>query len=332
MAACVLLFMNQASAQVNLNSGLVMHLPFDGNALDATGNGHNGIVYGATPAASQNGMPNTAYQFDGLGAYIRVPNSTELNPTVFTLCAKVKLEGFYQGNCYNNVYVVKGHDRETGSYSLRSTQTVVDDCAYNNTLEHNHRFDVQDIATPLSNMNTEPYLSVNEWDCLIGTYDGDSVKMYVNNVLRYAYRQQNFGSNTRDIFIGRSDLTYAYPFISKAVIDDVRLYNRELNSQERNALCGRVATSIKNINREGEIQISPNPAADFLTVDFNAEDKALLEITITDLMGRKVVAQKEACNIGTISKKLDVSTLAKGVYMIRVACGTWQANKKFVKQ
>ena len=35
-------------AQINLDSGLVAHYPFNGNANDESGNGNNGTVNGAT--------------------------------------------------------------------------------------------------------------------------------------------------------------------------------------------------------------------------------------------------------------------------------------------
>jgi len=37
---------------------------FDGNALDTSGNGNDGIVYGATPTIGKDGKINSAYHFD----------------------------------------------------------------------------------------------------------------------------------------------------------------------------------------------------------------------------------------------------------------------------
>jgi hypothetical protein len=52
--------------QVPFTNNLVAYYPFDGNANDATGNGHNGVIIGnVTPGPDRFGMPNSAYQFDG---------------------------------------------------------------------------------------------------------------------------------------------------------------------------------------------------------------------------------------------------------------------------
>lgn len=67
-------------SQSFLTNGLVAYFPFNGNANDASGNGHNGTVYGATLTTNRFGNPNGAYYFDGSSAYITAPFTN----TVFT--------------------------------------------------------------------------------------------------------------------------------------------------------------------------------------------------------------------------------------------------------
>jgi hypothetical protein len=50
-------------AQNSLTNGLVVYYPFIGNANDASGNGNNGTVFGATLAPDRFGQPNQAYHF-----------------------------------------------------------------------------------------------------------------------------------------------------------------------------------------------------------------------------------------------------------------------------
>ena len=51
-------------------NGLVGYWPFNGNANDASGNGNNGTVNGATLTTDRNGNANSAYSFDGNNDYI----------------------------------------------------------------------------------------------------------------------------------------------------------------------------------------------------------------------------------------------------------------------
>ena len=62
----------ESSTQNSLNYGLVAHYPFNGNALDASGNQNNGTVMGATLATDRYGMEQSSYQFDG-GDWIELP-------------------------------------------------------------------------------------------------------------------------------------------------------------------------------------------------------------------------------------------------------------------
>lgn len=52
--------------QADLQEGLIAYFPFNGNANDEAGNGHDGIVYGATLTTDRFGNTNSAYEFDGI--------------------------------------------------------------------------------------------------------------------------------------------------------------------------------------------------------------------------------------------------------------------------
>jgi len=54
----------------DLATGLVAHFPLDGTAEDATGNGHDGTVFGAVPAQDRFGNACSAYAFDGVDDFI----------------------------------------------------------------------------------------------------------------------------------------------------------------------------------------------------------------------------------------------------------------------
>ena len=97
-------------AQVNLNLGLVLYLPFNGNTLDASGNGNNATNFGATLTTDQWGNPNSAYLFNGTSNYMEVANSATINFTngIYSVYALVKPQGFYNGLCHGNDIIDKG--------------------------------------------------------------------------------------------------------------------------------------------------------------------------------------------------------------------------------
>jgi len=77
----LLLALSAGRAQaISLYDGLVAYWPFSGNALDVTGNGHDGLVNGAALATDRFGNPNSAYDFSG-GDYIDVASDSQLQIT-----------------------------------------------------------------------------------------------------------------------------------------------------------------------------------------------------------------------------------------------------------
>jgi hypothetical protein len=75
---CVVVFLFCGITHAGLSDGLVAYYPFNGNANDESGNGHNGIVNGtgATLTNDRFGNANKAYSFNGTGSYIRVNVNT----------------------------------------------------------------------------------------------------------------------------------------------------------------------------------------------------------------------------------------------------------------
>ncbi|HEV2438381.1 MAG TPA: LamG-like jellyroll fold domain-containing protein [Verrucomicrobiae bacterium] len=72
-------------AQGFITNGLVAYYPFNGNANDASGNGNNGSVNGATLTSDRFGNTNSAYNFNGVNSYIGfsgVPTSQVDNWTI----------------------------------------------------------------------------------------------------------------------------------------------------------------------------------------------------------------------------------------------------------
>src|ERR1039457_6299099 len=71
-------------AQSVLTNGLIAYYPFSGNADDASGNGNDGTVFGATLTTNRFGIPNQAYYFNGSTAYIKAPISSSVFSNDFT--------------------------------------------------------------------------------------------------------------------------------------------------------------------------------------------------------------------------------------------------------
>ncbi len=63
----------------SLSAGLVAYYPFNGDAKDESGNGHNGDVKGASLSNDRHGKSSASYAFDGNDDFIAVPHDPALN-------------------------------------------------------------------------------------------------------------------------------------------------------------------------------------------------------------------------------------------------------------
>ena len=73
---------------------LVAYYPFNGNTLDATGNGHDGVlIRDIVSVADRFGKPNSAYSFNGSSSFISIPHSDDLRASrgsTISICVWVK--------------------------------------------------------------------------------------------------------------------------------------------------------------------------------------------------------------------------------------------------
>ncbi|MBK8226829.1 MAG: LamG domain-containing protein [Flavobacteriales bacterium] len=317
------LFLQDVHAQVNLSAGLAAHWPFTGDAADSSGNGNHGVVNGAVLTDGADGIPNTAYRFNGASDYITVPNSPSLNPVVYSLSARIKPMGYYSGACQGNVILWKGADTSPGHYGLIYADMPYDaNCSNFDTLHQNfyndHGFNITQADTP--------YIQTNQWYCILSTFDGDSVSFYVNAVLRYRKNVNALGSNGSGISIGRNSFNN-YPYWLNASIDDIRIYDRVLNDQEIDALCGLITTTITESKATVDATVlAPNPIPIGGRLVMRNISLPWDRITLNSQDGREL--RQWYANSST-AVDLAVDGIAAGTYLVQVWKG---ASQVVVKQ
>lgn len=208
------------------NSQLSGWWPLNGDAYDNSGNGNNGIIYGSvsfTPtsqvlsqgqAASGNLSRVMAANFLAQGS-IPILNSSVLNPTnslslsawIYPSISQTKVIA-----AKNNVLSGAGIDYELLQYN------------------QNIHFDLaKGGATTI--LASNDLLVLNSWNYVVGTYDGNALKIYVNGV-----QDSNTVSLSAPIDISANTFTigaywnggYAY----NGLISNVQLYNSTLNAQQ----------------------------------------------------------------------------------------------------
>ena len=175
---------------------------------DVSGNGNNGTISGATWTTS--GKYGNALTFNGTNGLVSINNATSLQ-----LTTGMTLEAWVFPTTVSNKWrdvIYKGND----NYYLEGTS--------------NHSSRPAMGGTFGSDLVGTSALTANTWAHLAATYDGATMRLYVNGV-QVASRAQTgaIATSTNPLQIG-GDSIYGQYFAGR--IDEVRIYNRALSAAE----------------------------------------------------------------------------------------------------
>ena len=157
--------------------GLVAYYPFNGNANDESGNGHDGTPNNGVDFSTEDRFGNTdkAIFVDGEDDYIGVPNSEELKLTQFSICAWIKYPTNNGINSMANI-LMKGNGTPSGSAQINYAFYVNGDQKPAVFFE-----EANDADHYVYGQNA--YNDDNAWHFLVATYDNSFLKLYIDNSL-----------------------------------------------------------------------------------------------------------------------------------------------------
>ena len=227
---------NVTTAASSLNNGLVAYYPFNSNAYDASGNGNNGTVYGATLTTDRFGNPNSAYSFNGIDNYIIVPDNQalRLSDSDFTLSAWV-YETTRNASWADAILTKRSQaDNQNGwNWSIYGILCGAE-CTTPGEYAGKILFFVSGGNDP--HALSSAIIPLNEWHHILVKYIKSeyTASIYIDGTLTNIVPSiPSPNPNTAiDLFIGKdsADLTNGYYF--HGLIDDIRIYNRALSDAE----------------------------------------------------------------------------------------------------
>ena len=250
-----------SNEMVGLDEGLVAYYPFDGNADDASGNGNHGQVTNLTLTQGVSGDTRGAYLFGGFynQGHIRIPNSASLKFTDgFTFACYVKptswgsMDGWANHVSTGGTHCIfaKSTDRNGPHLSFNG-----DDTGMNVGVGTMHSpSQWTSIATdgPVTGNHK------NKWVHVAVTYSKNKARLYINgNLVKQRAITADFSTlNANDFYLGAFPLPgswseWWYPM--NGVMDEVRIYNRELKSAEVNELA---MDNLEDIEKSNPFKLS----------------------------------------------------------------------------
>ena len=209
-----------ASTALGESGGLVAHYPFDegsGSVVrDASGNGNDGAIHGATYAKVTEGF---ALQFDGLDDYVQIPSSEGL-----------KIDGPLTVEIWANTRFSSSGPvlAKNGCSTLRQNYII-------QLQEGGINFAVVDCTDQKGVENTVrgPAIAADHWHHIVGSYDGDDLKLYINGVASVKkFGKFTPGTHDGSLYVGVNYYGHKLGSFFAGQIDDLRVYDRALSQEE----------------------------------------------------------------------------------------------------
>ena len=245
-------------SQSFLTNGQVAFFPFNANAHDASGKGHNGTNYGGVLVPDRFGYPNQAYRFVGTNTDNSDTNSfidlSQNRPitgvqTTFSICGWINpkyipqlphAESIARGIYWHRADWADIGVRIDNSPWVSFSMTTLEFCTISGVHSGNQN----------DNLYASILIPTNAWTAFVATYDGLTKSLYINGTLNVTI-SYTFPADWNSSFMGEG---IGGNFAGQAetfdgVIDDVRIYNRALSASEVQQLYAIESAPILNVRK-----------------------------------------------------------------------------------
>ncbi len=300
------LFEDEEGPTLPSNGCLRAAYPFDGNAVDSTGNGFDGTVFGATSTVDRFGNANSAYNFDGSNDYISTNSVFDYEErTVSVWFAADELTGSGTGG--NSILNMDGF------LANGLCLAAIDDYQIRSKGGGN-----------ISNFYSDSIMA-KEWYQLVMVRESDSTKYYLNGMMIGGQLSDNANSLTtpHGFMVVGTDRTRSRGFFD-GLIDDLKVWECAFTSEQVTNLYNEEKvpeTSIgPDLADEGFFSIYPNPSSGAFTIELGeAYRNSQAKLSVFNSIGQIVETVETSGSEKLISINLENEN---GTYFVKMETST----------
>jgi hypothetical protein len=316
------------NAQIN-SDGLIFHAPFSGSYSDVSGNNVLISNLGASFAQDRDGLNNNAVAFNGDASYLTVnQNISIINTTNFTISTWAKMDGDGGGNLSQNAIFEQRDDDATPS--SKSAILMLSRHANNQSY-----FSVRSStggSSVIVQADNAP--SNGGWHHYCATKCDNSINLYIDGQLvgTTPYTQTgNFTTSVDHVSIGAHHNSGSSTYGAfNGSIDEFRIYNKCLTSDEVRDIYTDNFVSINELNLSENFTIYPNPSDGLFTIKLASNSKAQV-IEVYNVIGKLI--STSLISSSSNEHQLNVNSI-DGVYFVKILDGAKNqiGCKKVVKK
>jgi len=186
----------------------------DGTGADSSGNNNNCTLHGGVTSVDGITQLGKALQFDGSTGYLDCGNGASLNITnAITVSAWVKPNSLQYGGIL-----------EKGTFSSSFGEYTLNLEAVANKL-------VMYINNNSANVTSTGTVQIGQFSYVVGTYDGNYLKVYINGILSGTSTPYNASISISADSVRIGDY-YSTSHFFNGTIDEVRVYNQAYTLSE----------------------------------------------------------------------------------------------------
>jgi hypothetical protein len=339
--SCILLvgFALSASAQF-IDDPLFYYKFEDGSgafATDSSANIDDGVIVGDTDTTWVDGYTGGGFLFNGV-TNIEVP-STGLSSTAGSFSCWVK---GYEGRL--RTIFSAGDNTDGGGFGpenefhvhLEGAATDIwaggEASMVQNVAQNTEFFIYSDPEKGLASAGVPPVnptvFGDSVWRHLGVTWGGGNVKMYVNGQLLAdtTWTPAAPSYNFSVLRVG-SMLNGSRGFVG--VLDDVQAWDFILSDADMQTVYNQTLTGIFGQEVSAfQVKVYPNPANEQLTIDFSASAGMDAEVSLLNPVGQTLNTTRFVASEGVNSRIMNVSTMAAGMYLVKVVLNGQESFRK----
>lgn len=193
-----------------VQTGLIAWYPFNGNANDATGNGHHGSVSGAVLATDRLGAANSAYRFNGQQQRITVPPSGQ-----FEFTDAMTVAAWIQRSELGRVDAIIGKDANQPGGTAH----------FEFYIDTTNRLNFHFWLPGWTRLTATSVSMDTNWHHVAATYDRSKMSLYLDG-LKVAEKSETAAMKAtgEGLQIGEKQSSSPFDYF-KGRMDEVRIYN-----------------------------------------------------------------------------------------------------------